>query len=172
MGPTLIVFVPTAPALHELDDVVHSSAIDVTRLSPTTWSFWLAPGTCNANLAVVPFGTEADGNGGFTEPILDPADQRSYAAAVGFHPAAAFQLDNGCRNDPLGHVLLGRLAASLARQWLGLIDLGSVKARPHLGSYVAGVLRCAILSNGAAAYLCDGEFMEAWTCSEAYYLEA
>lgn len=86
MGPTLLIYAPAPPDPDKLDTLLQREAIDVTRSGATTWSFWLAPATCQVSVAVVPFGTESDGRGGSTEFQLEPFDQQAYVGALGFLP--------------------------------------------------------------------------------------
>ena len=171
MGPTLFIYVPAAPDPDQLDALLQREAIDVTRQAATTWSFWLAPSTCQVSVAIVPFGTESDGRGGSTESLLEPLDQKAYLEAPGFLPVASIQIDNYCTRDPVGHSLLGRFAARLARMFSGIIDLGGALLPASVVSSRPGALSSAVLSNGGTVHLVAPEVLEACVSCEDFYLE-
>ena len=169
MGPTLFVHLPRAVSAEDMEVIDrwlrgHASVLERKGIE---WEFHFTPQSCISTLAVVPFGAESRGDGTATEPYLSEDEQLPYLAALDYLPTASLQLDNLCRSDREGHKMLSQLAAHLAREHGGVIEIGE-SAR---GSDIRSGKRFDMNAQGNIEdLLVDADFMEEWALHPDFHL--
>lgn len=129
--------------------------MDVER-SNASWTFWTSPDSCQASLAIVPFGAESAGNG----QTMDDDDIIAITNALGYRPVQSIQFDNACGSDISGHRELAQFAASFAAEHAGVIDVGRVDIpvawpvhRLHTGRSLLGPVAFAEWSRHSSFHL-------------------
>lgn len=186
MGPTLFVHLPQTLSREDiewLDEWIAGTTVSPERAGDD-WRFWIDKETCQCSLAVVPFGAESAGNGQVTDVYLEEDEQHQYEALLGWRPRVSLQMDNFCRSDKRGHVLLAKMATDLARKWNGLASLGDAVAPLLLIDQQPGEDRAVPLppgmwyvlahrfpdEEGFDEYLVDAAFLEYWTQHPDFHL--
>jgi hypothetical protein len=114
-----------AESVELLNGRLRVEMLDVER-QRSSWRFRTSRGTCQASLAVVPFGAESAGGGEVTAQTTDDDEIAAITRALGYRPAASLQFDNFCGSDLTGHRELAKFAASVALEYLGVIDVGDL----------------------------------------------
>ncbi len=181
MGPTLSVHLPDLPSrggIESLHGWLSQNVLDLTR-TVDSWEFRFGSQSCLCSLALVPFGTQADGFGQATGGCMEEDEFVEYELLLGHCPRATFQLDNYCRSDLPGHKQLAQLASELARRFSGMIDVGSaihyLVKQSHLKGEALWPGRVIALnlthSAGWEVYLVDADFMDGWIESPHFGLE-
>ncbi len=180
MGPTLSVHLPDPPSRGDIESLhgwLSQNVLDLTR-TVDSWDFRFGSRSCLCSLALVPFGTQADGFGQATGVCMEEDEFVEYELLLGHCPRATFQLDYYCRSDLPGHKQLAQLASELARRFSGMIDVGSAVDHPVTQSRLKGVAlwpgRVIALDLiepvGWTVYLVDADFMDGWIATSEFGL--
>jgi hypothetical protein len=169
MGPTFFLHLRRTDVEPDDLDAWLRERVEVSSRTGSSWEFWPADDTCQCSLSLIPFGSEAAGNGTATEPYLNAQDQDAYANALGFRPKVSFQFDNYCRSDEKGHRLLAVLAADLADHYGGFVALGE-ESLTYLQSLESAGTVLPVTVAGVRGTLVDGAVMRAWARSSAFFL--
>ena len=174
MGPTLFVHLPQSLSADDKEaiDAWLSQRTISLQWQGIEWEFNFTKDNCTSSLAIVPFGAESAGNGTATDVYMEEDERLEYEIILGYCPVESIQLDNFCRSDASGHQMLAQLAAHLARQHNGLINVGgAIGWLLSKGEIINGKWYALNYSGTYESHLVDADFMEEWSRHPNFGLE-